>query len=650
MLDSGKNEAGLAQQFLHTAAYSALESPARGLAQIADHIAGTNFDAGVKSGFKSLGLEAPEAKAYGTSAWYVQQLGGAAGMMLPFLALRSGINNLSNRAFSNALTVKANDGLFRIAGKEALLSGASGLVYGSLLTPSAESLVGKSGFAGDRLKNGIVDGASFAALGLSTTFLGAGLESAAKTIQFSARSGSRLAANSAAILRDPVSAGLISGLPAGAINAEANALRDGRLLPTKDELKESVVGMSFIGGFMGRASKLAEWQGQQHKEQAALYPEIIDRAYKHGQSQSQSQFAAAAAEKAGAVKPARESVGAVAKLEAAAGETVTKQSAPLKGTAFEKLAELKVQEMASLKEVQIAADTAAKLLTDAVKAGEKGGALDIVLGASGVQAPAHAGFLRALEERNVPIGKITGVSGGSLVAALYANKYSPAEIQRILLSDEFRHPRPATLAKCFHVTDPWNLLPYSIDFKPWIQELVETYKLKPQDNLKIVAAERKTHAPVVFEGTNYNIVDALTASTAVTPGIMNMKPVKLGGQELIDGFYYHPIPADLAKAPAVVSKIGFVDTLPTQVLSPWDYFLHLREMGYYEKFNKKYPDPQGHIIAKTGLSDVASTTFGVSYETLLKMVENGHKVTTERLGQPDAQKAIKEARNKEVST
>ncbi len=271
--------------------------------------------------------------------------------------------------------------------------------------------------------------------------------------------------------------------------------------------------------------------------------------------------------------------------------------------------------------------------------------LEIVLGASGAQAPAHAGFLQAIEDKNVPVSKITGVSGGSLVAALYANHYSPQQIKDILTSPQFRYPSPLVMAQCFHLADPWNLYPYSIDFRPWIKDFVDTYNLRPQPNLRIVAADKETLTPVVFEGTNYDLVTALTASTAATIG-MNMKPVDYQGRKLIDGFYYHPIPAQLSQAPAIVSKVGFVNKLPKQFLTPWDSFMHLREMAYYDVFTKKFPDPPGHLIAKTGLDDVATTTFGLTKQTMERLVKNGYESTIERLSQADAVKAIEEARKK----
>lgn len=51
--------------------------------------------------------------------------------------------------------------------------------------------------------------------------------------------------------------------------------------------------------------------------------------------------------------------------------------------------------------------------------------LGLALSGGGVRGIAHAGILRALEEKNIKIDAIGGTSCGSLVASLYAMGYSP---------------------------------------------------------------------------------------------------------------------------------------------------------------------------------------------------------------------------------
>ena len=296
--------------------------------------------------------------------------------------------------------------------------------------------------------------------------------------------------------------------------------------------------------------------------------------------------------------------------------------------------------------------------------------IELVLGAGGVEGPAHIGVLRCLEERQVPISKITGASVGALIAAFIANGYDSKQLKEIFLSESFRYPGWDVWSQCLRspsfsqfvppmTADPsaWanyylNILwPWVIDFKPWIKAVVDEYGLKPQENLRMVAADLYTRKGFVFEGTDYDLVDGLAGSTAAISGL-GMRPVWYpagephshgphecdgpNGHVLIDGFYYHPIPAALCETrPAIVSKIGFATQLPAERLSPWDYFMHLREMSLAPYFDTVYPDPTGHIIIESGLRNVASTNFGVSRRTLEELVEHGYRAACQRLDRED---------------
>lgn len=652
------DEPGLARRFLLSAAYTGAEAPIRALAQAADHVAGSNLDANVQSGFQTIGLEQPKPVEFGTGAWYSQQLGSALGMAVPFLALRgavkAGATGLLGEELVSGSLEAGSQTLAQMAKREAMLSGATGFVYGSVFSPSKESNVGSVSFLADRLKNGLSDMATFAALGYGGTYIGAGLESAASTLERSALPAA-LASPFSSTMRLPIVIGMTAGLPGGVVNAEANALKTGRLLPTGQELKESVVGMVFVGGALAAAGQLAERVTENKNISTPAERDIAVRA-SAARSQAELEQAIQAAIKRLAQEPAAADVPQFSLMDTIARATVTGEKALVSDAAIEKAAAASsaidkaaatssaIERAAEQKTVISPAKDAAGKVSDNLKTVDPNlPGLDIVLGASGIEAPAHAGFLQAIEDSKVPVRTITGASGGSLVAALYANKYTPGQIKDILLSDSFRYPDPVVMAECLHVGEPWKLYPYAMDFRPWVQNFVDTYHLKPQPNLRIVAADKITKAPVVFEGTSINLVDAITASTAATTGL-NMKPLSYNGRDLIDGFYYHPTPAALTKAPAIVSKIGFVKELPRDVLTPWDYFMHLREMSYYNDFVARYPDPPGHIIAQTGLPDVATTTFSVSKETLEKLVEHGYDATMERLKQPDAQQAIEAAR------
>ena len=61
----------------------------------------------------------------------------------------------------------------------------------------------------------------------------------------------------------------------------------------------------------------------------------------------------------------------------------------------------------------------------------------VVLSGGGATAMTHIGFLKVLEDNDIPIDYIGGTSMGAIIAAMYASGYSVAEIDSVARSKEF---------------------------------------------------------------------------------------------------------------------------------------------------------------------------------------------------------------------
>ena len=61
----------------------------------------------------------------------------------------------------------------------------------------------------------------------------------------------------------------------------------------------------------------------------------------------------------------------------------------------------------------------------------------LVLSGGGIDALAHVGVIKALEENQIPIDYVSGTSMGALIGAMYACGYSPEELEAYFTSDEF---------------------------------------------------------------------------------------------------------------------------------------------------------------------------------------------------------------------
>ena len=64
----------------------------------------------------------------------------------------------------------------------------------------------------------------------------------------------------------------------------------------------------------------------------------------------------------------------------------------------------------------------------------RGGGVGVVMSGGGAKGLYHIGVLQALEEQGVPIDCVAGTSMGSIIAAMYAAGYSPAEMRAIVAS------------------------------------------------------------------------------------------------------------------------------------------------------------------------------------------------------------------------
>lgn len=265
LLEADKPQSNVLSDFVQSALHSGIVSPMRGAAQIADQSTGSSIDKSIKHGADSIGISAPEAAAVGSANWVAQQLGGAAGMVVPFMLTRGAVKAGAGKVFGEAAVYRstadlvANRGMLAAATHEAAISAASGLAFGAFLTPSNEANVGTSAFFEDRLKAGAKDAVVFGALGFTSPMINHNAARMADWIDKNALTQQTAAV--AVTLRSPIFTGAISGLPAGAVAAEAAAIKDGRYLPSAAELKENMLGMAVVGGAFGTAS----WLGAQRE-------------------------------------------------------------------------------------------------------------------------------------------------------------------------------------------------------------------------------------------------------------------------------------------------------------------------------------------------------------------------------------------------
>lgn len=291
---------------------------------------------------------------------------------------------------------------------------------------------------------------------------------------------------------------------------------------------------------------------------------------------------------------------------------------------------------------------------------------ELVLGGGGIKGYGHIGVLKAIRERNIKIGMVTGVSIGSAVAAMYRNGYSPDESLDILLKEftAFNRKVIGKGKKPTSVTTMLSLLS-GVELLPFFQDVMTRYEVKPRRNLKIVAFDAIQMKPVVFEGLKCDIATAVAASCSI-PFVM--RPVWTGKWQkgktgrtiidrvqgkvdetvLVDGGVYHPAPHNFCKGPAIISRLGIASEMPTEAYDEcgtWaEYVFQSIEVAAGRFIQRHFPDADsGHVTINSGKPDVGTMTFGICREQAMGMVNYGYKAAHEvfesqKLGTPPKKK------------
>lgn len=196
--------------------------------------------------------------------------------------------------------------------------------------------------------------------------------------------------------------------------------------------------------------------------------------------------------------------------------------------------------------------------------------IGVVLSGGGATGLAHVGVLMALEEAQIPIDYISGTSAGALVGSMYACGYSPEEIKRYILSDDFqkmargittkdekfllreKEPDASMLSVSFSKDSifkkslPTNFVtPSYLDYE-MLRILGKTSASVNHnfDSLfvpfRCVASDIRKKESVVFRDGNLN---AAVRASMTYPFYVN--PIRVNGTLMFDGGLYNNFPADV---------------------------------------------------------------------------------------------------------
>lgn len=173
---------------------------------------------------------------------------------------------------------------------------------------------------------------------------------------------------------------------------------------------------------------------------------------------------------------------------------------------------------------------------DAASPGADRPKVAVVLGGGAARGISHIGFLQALEESGIPIDYVVGTSMGSIVGALYAAGYSPADLRQIVRNLDYSRLFSLRLPPRggFLVTEPFAaFLDTLLGGRDFARLRLPFYA--------VITRLSDGQEVALHEGPVSRAVLASMTIPVLFP------PVEIGGAHFVDGGMKNAVPANVAR-------------------------------------------------------------------------------------------------------
>ena len=122
-----------------------------------------------------------------------------------------------------------------------------------------------------------------------------------------------------------------------------------------------------------------------------------------------------------------------------------------------------------------------------------------IFSGGGTRLPAHIGILRALDELDVQFDSLVGISGGSIVAALYANRMPVDELLLLATETDFKRFREFSFFRLLR----FGGLASGVKFEKWLDHHLRGATFGDLEfSLHVIATDLNGGGPVVFNRDN----------------------------------------------------------------------------------------------------------------------------------------------------
>ncbi len=257
-----------------------------------------------------------------------------------------------------------------------------------------------------------------------------------------------------------------------------------------------------------------------------------------------------------------------------------------------------------------------------------------ILAGGGTRLPAHIGVLQALKDLKIDFTHLVGVSGGSIIASLYASGLSIDEIKHIAITTNYTQFRGFSLLNLIRNGG----LSSGDVFEQWVEKNLKGKRfIDLERNLHIVATDVKTGRPVIFnkENTPDMKVSLAVRFSMSIPLVFSFK--EFGNHIMVDGSILSEdaVHRDWADdgTPVLCFRLRGeheYDELKTDGFFPIVNYVTLLIRTFMTTISREYiNDAFWHntIIINTGLC--SAVDFGMSEEKKFQLFDIGYQTAME---------------------
>ena len=170
--------------------------------------------------------------------------------------------------------------------------------------------------------------------------------------------------------------------------------------------------------------------------------------------------------------------------------------------------------------------------------------ISLALGGGAVLGAAHIGVLKAIEEQNIKVNKISGTSIGALIAALFAFGKNPSEIEQVISDLDWLDVTSFTLSR-------YGILNNEDLGKELIRLLGDVTFEETVIPLYLIATDLANGKKVVLD--QGKVARAVMASSCI-PGVF--VPVEIDDRLLVDGGLVENVPVSPLRAAGAEFIVG----------------------------------------------------------------------------------------------